>query len=111
MPQRVLCIEGDESMRARVKALLEPEGFAVEATGSGLDGIARALANPPDLVLADVHLPDLEGYDLAARLKREKVLARVPVVALGHSREEHDVALAAGADGFVDRDLDGRLAD
>lgn len=111
MPQRVLCIEGDEAIRSRVKSLLESEGFAVDTTGSGLDGITRALTLPPDLVLADVHLPDIEGYELAARLKREGVLQRVPFVAVGASREEHDVALAAGADGFIDRTFDDHLGD
>ncbi len=111
MPRRVLCIEGDEGLRERVKALLEREGFAVDLMGSGLDGIARALTAPPDLVLADVHLPDMEGAELAARLKREKALAQVPFVALGASREEHDVALAAGADGFLERGREELLAD
>ncbi len=107
MLRRVLCIEGDESFRERVKALLEQEGFAVDLTGSGLEGISRALTLPPDLVLADAHLPDIEGADLMARLRREKALAKVPFVALGDSRAEHDVALAAGADGFLERRLDG----
>ena len=111
MAQRVLCIEGDESTRARLRSLLESGGFVVDETGTGLEGIARALALPPDLVLADVHLPDIEGCDLAARLKGEKILERVPVVAVGHSREEHDAALAAGADGFVEREANGGLAD
>jgi signal transduction histidine kinase len=106
MPLRVLCIEGDDAFRQRVKALLEREGFAVDLTDSGLDGIARALTLPPDLVLADVHLPDIEGYELTARLKREKALQKVPFVAVGDSREDHDVAIAAGADGFVERRLD-----
>ncbi len=111
MPHRVLCIEGDEATRSRVKALLEAEGFAVDTTESGLEGIARALTLPPDLVLADVHLPDIEGYELAARLKRERVLERVPFVAVGSSREEHDTALAAGADGFIERGFDAHLGD
>lgn len=111
MPHRVLCIEGDEATRSRVKALLEAEGFAVDTTGSGLEGIARALTLPPDLVLADVHLPDIEGYELTARLKRERVLERVPFVAVGSSREEHDTALAAGADGFIERGFDDHLGD
>jgi signal transduction histidine kinase len=111
MPQRVLCIEGDKAVTERVRALLESEGFAVDTTDSGLDGIARALTLPPDLVLADVHLPDLEGSDLAARLKREKALEKVPFVAVGESAEEHDVALAAGADGFLSRGFDDHLGD
>ncbi len=111
MPQRVLCIEGDEAFRQRVKAVLEQEGFAVDVTETGLEGIARALTLPPNLVLADVHLPDFEGYELVARLKREKALEKVPFVAVGDSPEEHDVALAAGADGFIRRRLDDSIGD
>ena len=106
MPHRVLCIEGNEATRARVKSALEARGFAVDTSETGLDGISRALARPPDLVLADVHLPDIEGYELAARLKRDGALSRVPFVAVGDSREEHELAVAAGADGFVERSLD-----
>ncbi len=106
MPHRVLCIEGNDATRARVKSILEARGFAVDTSESGLDGISRALARPPDLVIADVHLPDIEGYELAARLKRDGALARVPFVAVGDSPDDHDLALAAGADGYVPRALD-----
>jgi signal transduction histidine kinase len=111
MPHRALCIEGDDAFRDRVKALLEQEGFSVDLTETGLDGIARALTLPPDLVLADVHLPDIEGYELAARLKGEKTLENVPFVAVGESRTDHDVALAAGADGFLERRLGDALGE
>ncbi|HEX9049820.1 MAG TPA: hybrid sensor histidine kinase/response regulator [Anaeromyxobacter sp.] len=112
MSYRVLCIEGNEATRARVRTLLEALGFAVDTSQTGLEGISRALARPPDLVIADAHLPDIEGYELAARLKRDGVLARVPFVAIGDSREDHELAIAAGADGFVDRALDdARLGD
>jgi signal transduction histidine kinase len=111
MPHRVLFIEGNEELRARVKGALEAEGFAVDVAGSGLDGIERALTRPPDLIVADVHLPDLEGYELAARLRREKALANVPIVAFAESAEDHDVALAAGADGFLDRGVDHHLGE
>jgi signal transduction histidine kinase len=111
MPPRVLCIEGNDAVRARVKSLLESAGFSVDTSATGLEGIERALTLPPDLIVADVHLPDIEGYELAARLKREKSLEKVPIVAVGDSREEHDVALAAGADGFIGRIFDDHLGD
>ena len=111
MPSRVLCIEGNPDVRERVKALLEAQGFAVDTTATGLEGIARALTIPPDVIVADVHLPDIAGYELAARLKREKALASVPIIAFGDSPAEHDVALAAGADGFLERPLDGNLSE
>ncbi len=111
MPRRVLCIESDEGLRERLRVLLEGEGFTVDLTVSGLDGIARALTLPPDLVLADVHLPDIEGAELTARLKRERSLAGVPFVAVGASPGDHDVVLAAGADGVVERGHEDTLGD
>jgi signal transduction histidine kinase len=111
MAPRVLCIQGDEGLRSRVRTLLEEAGFAVDTTATGLEGIERALTLPPDLVLADVHLPDLEGYELVARLKREDALRRVPFVAIGGAKSDHDVALAAGADGFVQPPFDERLGE
>ncbi|HTN51419.1 MAG TPA: ATP-binding protein [Anaeromyxobacter sp.] len=111
MASRVLCIEGNEALRKRVTELLEAAGFAVEATASGLEGIERALALPPDLILTDAHLPDLEGWELAARLRAERSLQHVPIVTVGDSAEEHDSALAAGADGFLPRGADDHLGD
>jgi signal transduction histidine kinase len=111
MSPRVLCIEGNEALRARVRTLLEKDGFAVDTSVSGLEGIARALTLPPDLVLAEVHLPDIEGYEVAARLRRDKALSAVPIVAVGDSREDHDVALAAGCDGFIEPPFDDHLSE
>jgi signal transduction histidine kinase len=101
MPHRALFIEGNEALRAKIRGALERDGFAVDLAATGLEGIARALTLPPDLVLADVHLPDLEGTELAARLRREQSLRTVPFVAVGASPEEHDLALAAGYDGVI----------
>lgn len=109
MAAHVLFIQDDDVLRRRVKELLESSGFAVEVTGSGLDAIARALRTRPDLVLTDVHLPDLEGPELTARLRRESALAGVPIVAMGGSVDERGAVLAAGADGFVARAADEAL--
>jgi signal transduction histidine kinase len=106
MPQRVLCIENDEVQRALLKRGLEAAGFAVDEAASGLAGIERALNLPPDAVVAAVHLPDMDGMEIASRLKQERALERVPFLALGDSDAEHDISLAAGADAFLSRPLD-----
>jgi signal transduction histidine kinase len=106
---RVLCIESDGPTRALLRRLLEAEGFAVDESASGLAGLQRALTLPPDLVVSDVHLPDIEGFELATRLKQEKALANVPFVAVGGVAQEHDVAIAAGADGFIQQPIDPAL--
>ena len=106
MAQRILCIESDPTFRARVRRLLESEGFAVDEASSGLVGIQRALNLPPDLVIVEVHLPDIDGVEIATRLKQERALAEVPFLALGDADAEHDVALAAGADAFLAKPID-----
>ena len=106
MPQRILWIESDGALRATVRRLLEADGFAVEETHTALTGIERALMRPPDLVLADVHLPDMEGFEIATRLKAERALAAVPFVAVGDAPDQHDLAIAAGCDGFIERPIE-----
>lgn len=108
---RVLFIEGDEVLRARIAAGLDADGFTVEGVGTGIDGIRSALAAPPAAVLFDVHLPDVEGYELAARLKPDRRLHGVPLVALGATGDERTMALAAGADGFVPREPEAGLGE
>jgi len=109
MAPRVLFIQDDDRPRRRARELLEAAGFVVEDTGSGLDAIGRALRSRPDLVLTDVHVSDLEGAELAARLRQEKALEGVPIVAMGGSLEERKAVLAAGADGFLPRAVDESL--
>jgi signal transduction histidine kinase len=101
MPHRVLCIESDTATRQRVRRALEASGIAVEESATGLEGLARARTYPPDLVLADTRLPDIEGLEVAARLKQDRTLALVPFVAVGDQAADRDLALAAGCDGFI----------
>jgi signal transduction histidine kinase len=106
MSRRVLCIESDPSTRARVRRLLEAAGLDVEDSAGALDGLARARASVPDLVLADTRLPDIGGVELAARLKQEAATSAVPVVALGSTPAERELALAGGCDGFIEQPFD-----
>jgi signal transduction histidine kinase len=106
MGQRVLCIDGDAPARHEVKAALQAGGFSVEESATGLEGLSRARSLTPDLILVGTGLPDVEGLDLLARVKADRTLRGVPLVALGRDEGERDVALAAGCDGFVARPID-----
>lgn len=110
MQRRVLFIESDAALRAAVRPVLESEGLAVDGAATGLAGIRRALSLPPDLVVVDVRLPDMDGCEVAARLKAEKGLEAVPFMALGDTAAQHDLALAAGCDAFLAKPVEaGRL--
>lgn len=103
---RVLCIEGDADTRASLRRLLEADGFAVDESATGLAGIERARIVPPDLVLADMRLPDIDGQELASRFKQEKRLARVPCVLLADRGAHRDEAVAAGGAGSIQKPVD-----
>ncbi len=97
---RVLIIEDDPNVAEVVTRYLEREGYVVEATGDGLEGLERALADPPDLVVLDLMLPALSGLEVCRRL-RAKV--PVPVIMLTARGEEVDriAGLELGADDYV----------
>jgi len=97
---RVLIIEDDPNVAEVVSRYLEREGYAVDTSADGLEGLERALAEPPDLVVLDLMLPSLGGLDVCRRL-RAKV--PVPVIMLTARGEEVDriAGLELGADDYV----------
>ncbi|MGY1662552.1 SpoIIE family protein phosphatase [Geodermatophilus sp. SYSU D00705] len=99
---RVLVADDNADMRAYVVRLLAPR-YAVRAVGDGRQALEAALADPPDLVVSDVMMPELDGVGLLAALRADPRTARVPVVLLSaRAGEEAAVeGLAAGADDYL----------
>jgi CheY-like chemotaxis protein len=102
MPCRVLLVDDNSDFRKAARRLLEPHGFAVVAEAeTGIAGVERAQERRLDLALVDVQLPDIDGFEVAARLSR----LEVPVeVILTSSLDGADFgALVAGSPalGFV----------
>jgi len=97
--RRVLLVDDDELTRQSLRMLLESEGHAVQEADDGLDGVIKAKALKPDVVVVDIEMPVIDGYSVARRL-REALGAGVRLVALtGHNERER--ACAAGFDVFV----------
>ncbi len=111
---RILYIEDDPSNRLLVRRILEAEGYAVEEAVSGLAGLERAALIKPDLILLDINLPEIDGYDLARRFRETPGLQLVPILALTANvmRGDRERTLEAGCDGYIQKPIDvDRLPD
>lgn len=105
---RVLHIEDDPRNRLLVRKLLAAEGVEVVDAPDGLTGVRLALAEVPDLVLVDLNIPGLDGYEVTLRLRSEPSLVGVPIVAIT-AEGDRDTSAAVGCDGFVQKPIDARI--
>jgi two-component system response regulator len=107
--RRILLVEDDRSHRWVLRRLLENsfgEEILVEEASDGEAALTRAGRRPQiDLILLDLHLPDISGFDVLRRLRAERKTRGVPVVVLTSSREKADVARAYeyGANSFISK--------
>jgi CheY-like chemotaxis protein len=99
---RILYVEDNEDNVYMLKRRLERRGFTVEIAGDGAAGVAQAKAAPPDLILMDLSLPVMDGWEASRQLKAAPETKAIPIVALSaHVMEgERQKALAAGCDEF-----------
>jgi diguanylate cyclase (GGDEF)-like protein len=108
--RRILIIDDDRLVRRLVKAALAPDGYDIAEAETGADGLAQAQANPPDLILLDVMLPEMDGFEVCHQLRRNTVTASVPVVMLTSLGEinEKVQGLQIGADDYLTKPFDPR---
>ena len=100
MGTRILTVEDDERIRSAVKLALEDEGWTVDEAGSGEEAIEAFQRNSPDVVLIDIMLPGIDGFELCRNLRRH---SDVPIVMVTARNDTHDVVagLEAGADDYL----------
>jgi two-component system cell cycle response regulator DivK len=105
---RILYIEDNVENRMLVKRILEAEGYQVAEAENGTVGMDKAKSGSPDLILVDINLPDIDGYDVTARLRQTDRIGSIPIVALTANVMEGDrqKALDAGCDGYIPKPID-----
>lgn len=103
----ILHIEDDPSNRLLVSKLLSKGGYQVIDAVDGLDGIRKARAERPDLILVDIAIPGLDGYEVTLRLRSEPSLNDVPIVAIT-AEGSREASLAVGCDGFIQKPIHAR---
>jgi len=103
MAETILIVDDEAANRELLEAILTDGGYLVAQAENGLGALAQATAAPPDLILLDLMMPGMSGFEVCQRLKQDPVTAGVPVIvvtALGQIKDK-EAALASGADDFV----------
>jgi CheY-like chemotaxis protein len=103
MQRRVLVIDDDAQTRTLVTALLEPAGYAVRSADGAVAGLGLADAELPDLVVLDVQMPGMDGYEVCRRLRAGPRTQRIPIIMLTASDDPglNRQVYAAGAQACV----------
>ena len=102
--KRILVVEDDPDIALSLRLKLEREGgYAVDVVADGADGLRMAIDRPPDLVVLDLNLPGMDGFEVCRRLRKEPETASVPVIMLTARIGEDDrvAGLDLGADDYI----------
>ena len=108
MTKRILYIEDNPDNRLLIRRVLQAEGYEVVEAVDGQTGMQRAAEVQPDLILMDINLPEIDGYEVTARLKQLPGLSRIPIIAVTANvmKGDREKTLAAGCDGYIQKPID-----
>ena len=103
MPAKILVAEDDGDIRDLVAFSLHYGGFEVVVSSNGLEAVEQALAAKPDLILMDVRMPRMTGYEACRQLKSMDEAKHIPVVFLSAKGQEHEIqqGIDAGAEDYI----------
>jgi len=106
--RRILYVEDDVASRMLVKQVLQFAGYQVVEAEDGMTGIRLAQETKPDLILMDINMPGLDGYEAATKIKRLPGMSTTPIIAVTANVMEGDRerALTAGCDGYLPKPID-----
>ena len=90
VPRRVVVVDDDDTVGPAIRDLLEPEGFTVESPGDGRAALPELIRDVPDLVILDINMPGMSGWELCAILRRQTATRTVPILFLTGRQELKD---------------------
>jgi CheY-like chemotaxis protein len=108
--ETILIVEDSPLNRKLVEAVLRPHGYRLLIAVDGEEAIEMATRERPDLILMDIQLPKVSGYDATKTLRSQPETAHIPIVALtAHAMaDERERVMAAGCDGYITKPIDTR---
>ena len=108
MAARILVIEDNKANLELVEYLLKASGYATLAARDGEEGVRAARKEHPDLIICDLQMPIMDGYEVVRHLKKDPLLRSIPVIAVTALSMPGDRSnvLAAGFDGYLSKPID-----
>lgn len=100
---RILVIEDDEAIRENIEILLDAEDYEISVAKNGKEGVEMALTDVPDLILCDVMMPEMTGYDVIEELRANSQTALTPFIFLTAKADKRDMrqGMVLGADDYL----------
>lgn len=106
MKEKILIVEDDPDLLAGLCWMLSKEGFSAIGVEDGRKGLHQAIDDPPDLIIVDIYLPELDGVEMIKLLRKQPDFAAVPIVVLSAYPDDITRAVAAGANSAVSKPVD-----
>ena len=100
---RILAVDDEPNIVRLIQVNLERDGYTVETANNGAQALAKIKANRPDLLVSDVMMPEMDGFELLANIRRDPMLADLPVIMLTAKAQDKDVmeGYTRGADMYL----------
>jgi len=86
--KKILVVDDDKTVTTLLESLLSGQGYKVLAANDGLDGMVQVRKNMPDLIILDIMMPELNGYDVCSNLKFDEKFKHIPIIVLTSREQE-----------------------
>lgn len=108
MSSKILIVEDDPDVAEMLTAYFRSQDYDVSTVNWGEDGVRSAQQNPPDLAILDIRLPDIDGYEVAYRLRNDRRTSAIPIIFLTEKRDRSDKlqGLEVGGDDYITKPFD-----
>ena len=103
MPEKVLLVDDDLDTLLLVELMLQHQGYIIQTASSGLQALEMVESETPDLILLDIMMPEMDGYEVTRRLRSNPSSSDIPIIMFSARNQLEDKLMAydAGADGFM----------
>ena len=105
---KILIVEDHKDSREALRALFEAYGYQVVEAANGRIGVEKAGIEQPSLILMDIMMPEMDGFDASRRIRAIPGLERTPIIAVSALEDAHELALQSGISDYVRKPVDIR---